>query len=244
MGITISAKNDYSTLFSSLNNGHGSSNSLSSLLGAGMASDYASIKNGSYGKLMKAYYAKDGATDSVNSLVNNKNKIKEQTKTSSLDTSELTKIRSNASDLRTSADKLVEADFKDADANLASVKSLVKNYNSTIASAGNSKVDAVANKADKLVALTKNYENDLKSIGITIDKDNKLSVDADAFKAADQSKVKELFGGVGSYGYSLSNQATIVDNQAAYESLKADTYKADATFNSAQNSGNLWNSLI
>ena len=47
IGIDVSAlKTDYSSLFSSV--GSGSGNWLA---------DYASIKNGSYGKLMKAYYA-------------------------------------------------------------------------------------------------------------------------------------------------------------------------------------------
>ena len=45
---------DYSALFG------GTSNS-SSLGGTNILSDYASIKNGSYGKLLKAYYAKQDA---------------------------------------------------------------------------------------------------------------------------------------------------------------------------------------
>ena len=50
MSITIQARTDYSYLFSSLGTSSSSGTNLNFL------SDYASIKNGSYAKLMKAYY--------------------------------------------------------------------------------------------------------------------------------------------------------------------------------------------
>ena len=53
MSINIQAKTNYSFLFSGL------SSSASNALSGNWLADYASIKNGSYGKLMKAYYAKD-----------------------------------------------------------------------------------------------------------------------------------------------------------------------------------------
>ena len=55
MSIRITGRTDYSALFSSLNGGK------STGIGGGSYSlaDYASIKNGSYGKLMKAYYGKN-----------------------------------------------------------------------------------------------------------------------------------------------------------------------------------------
>ena len=52
MSISIQSRNDYSYLFNSMNNNSG--NSLSSM---NWLSDYNSIKSGSYGKLMKAYYS-------------------------------------------------------------------------------------------------------------------------------------------------------------------------------------------
>ena len=50
MSINIQAKTNYSFLFSGL------SSSASNALSGNWLADYASIKNGSYGKLMKAYY--------------------------------------------------------------------------------------------------------------------------------------------------------------------------------------------
>ena len=54
--MNIQAKTDYSTLFSSLSGNQTSTFSLA---------DYASIKNGSYFKVMKAYYGKDAQGVSV-----------------------------------------------------------------------------------------------------------------------------------------------------------------------------------
>ena len=65
MGINIQMRNDYSYLFSSLNTSKtGSAGNLSFL------SDYAAIKNGSYGKLMKAYYAETGSVMQLRSWQN------------------------------------------------------------------------------------------------------------------------------------------------------------------------------
>jgi len=237
MGINIQAKTDYSSLFSSLNSGSSSSNSLSSLISGGILSDYAQVKSGTYGKLMKAYYAKDGANDAVSSIVDTKKTTKSE------DATELTEIRSVASSLKETTDKMVESDFEDADENLNNVKNFVNEYNSMMKKIGSSSILSISSKSDNLVSLTKNYEKNLNSIGITIGEDNKLKLDTDTFKKADASTVKELFSGIGSYGYSVSNQATIVDNQAAYEGLKTNTYTASGSYG-ASATGSVWDSLI
>ena len=54
MGINVNM--DYSTLFGSLPGANSSNNIMSGL--SGMLSDYSSIRNGSYGKLVSAYYKK------------------------------------------------------------------------------------------------------------------------------------------------------------------------------------------
>ena len=52
MSINIQAKTNYSFLFSGL------SSTASNAASSNWLADYASIKNGSYAKLMKAYYGK------------------------------------------------------------------------------------------------------------------------------------------------------------------------------------------
>ncbi len=55
--ITLNIRTDYSTLFNSL----GSSKNTDIFSSGINLSDYADIKSGSYGKLLKAYYAKQKA---------------------------------------------------------------------------------------------------------------------------------------------------------------------------------------
>lgn len=54
MSISIHQKTDYGYLFNSMNTGKGA-NSIAGL--TNLVSDYNSIKSGSYGKLLNAYYA-------------------------------------------------------------------------------------------------------------------------------------------------------------------------------------------
>ena len=61
-GINGYDPNTMSSLFSSMGAGGTSSTASNGLYGINL-SDYASIKNGSYGKLMKSYYALDEDKD-------------------------------------------------------------------------------------------------------------------------------------------------------------------------------------
>lgn len=69
MSISISAKTNYSALFNSL-----PKNDTSNM--TSMLSDYAAIKNGSYGKLVKASYAKNASDEKTVS----KNEAKPESK--------------------------------------------------------------------------------------------------------------------------------------------------------------------
>ena len=127
MGISIQAKNDYSYLFSGLNTSStGSAGNLNFL------SDYAAIKNGSYGKLMKAYYAETGTSDSVKKLANKSNSVSKD------DTEMLTKVKSSTDDLKESAAKLLTKGAKsvwaedDMEKVYSAVDELVKDYNSVL----------------------------------------------------------------------------------------------------------------
>ena len=98
MGISINMgasgmKQNYSYLFQSIS---GNSN-------LNFLSDYASIKNGSYGKLMKAYYSKSGASKKVASIAQNKSSAsasKDSAKT-------LSDIEKAADGMKSAADKLI-----------------------------------------------------------------------------------------------------------------------------------------
>lgn len=115
---------DYSALFG------GTSNS-SSLGGTNILSDYASIKNGSYGKLLKAYYAKQDAE-----------------KTAGMgDTSQkLTLMKTSADSLKKLADALKKSD-------ISSLQSVFTGYNS-YASKISQKATSIGNAASRSKAVT------------------------------------------------------------------------------------------
>ena len=128
---------DYSALFG------GTSNS-SSLSSTNILSDYASIKNGSYGKLLKAYYAKQDA---------------EKTAGTGDTSQKLTLMKTSADSLKKSADALnasslwekkkikkkdeetgeeTEVEDYDWEAITRAVKSFIEDYNDVVKEAGES----------------------------------------------------------------------------------------------------------
>ena len=145
MSINIQAKTNYSFLFSGL------SSSASNALSGNWLADYASIKNGSYGKLMKAYYAKDsGDSKTAASTITKKDTATDTAKKA------LAKVETTTDALKESADALLATGKKDlftqkdittkdengvesttkgydTDAIYSAVNSFVTNYNSVMA---------------------------------------------------------------------------------------------------------------
>ena len=158
---------DYSALFG------GTSNS-SSLGGTNILSDYASIKNGSYGKLLKAYYAKQDA---------------EKTAGTGDTSQKLTLMKTSADSLKKSADALNarslwkkkkikkkdeetgEETLKKSD--ISSLQSVFTGYNS-YASKISQKATSIGNAASRSKAVTYtssgSYSNTLsKLVPSTVD---------------------------------------------------------------------------
>jgi len=262
MNINIQAKNDYSFLFAGLGGNKGSGYGLSTFL-----SDYASIKNGSYGKLMKAYYSKD-AGDEVKSVVSNSTKKNNVRKTTSSLTADETKaytdVQSASDKLKDSADKLLtvgtkslfnKKDITTKDENgvestergydtatiYSAVNDFVNNYNSLIKASGSVDNKSIDNRISNMESSTSINAKSLAGIGITVNKDNTLSIDKDTFMNTDMAKVKNVFNGAGSYGYSVSASASMVNYNADYALSKAATYTTGGTYNNAYNSGNMFN---
>ena len=205
-----------SSLFSSLNN----SSSNNYMSGINYA-DYNSIRNGSYRKLVKAYYAKESGTSSSNST----SKTDSTTdKTTSSQKVNAATVRDSASNLvndvkELSSDKLwkkttttdkdgVTSTDYDKDAIYKAVSSFAKDYNSLVSASGNSSDNSVLRTSSTMVAYTKANKNLLSKVGITVGSDTKLTVDEDKFKSADMTTVKSLFTGSGSFGKMTSTSAT------------------------------------
>lgn len=242
---TFNTKQDYSFLFSRLNSSN--STSSSSLFGINL-SDYASIKNGSYGKLLKAYYKKNSSDSSSSSSANNASSLT-KTKVDATVKKELSDIQTYANDLRDSAAALMEKGsksvFKDGDMEkiYGAVSDFTSDYNTLMEKSQASSSSAVVRSANSMAYAVEGREDSLKEVGITIGDDNKLSVDKETFMNADVDKVKALFNGNSSLSYLVSTQASAIGNKAYSESNKATLYNATGNYSSIT-TGNFFSGVV
>lgn len=222
--MSINLNLDYPTLFSSLSTSTSPSSSAAFNSSLNL-SDYASIKNGSYYQLLKAYYAKKNTSESSSS------------KNSGDSASTLAAVQTDSDSLKNSADKLIKTGTDslfnkknittknsdgttsttygyDMEAIYKGVKSFVDDYNSMLDSGSNSSNKNVLSQTLNMTTTTKAYSSLLSAVGITVDSNNKLSIDKDAFKAANISSIKSLFNGNSSYSYTISAKASQINYYA------------------------------
>lgn len=252
--INVNARQDYSYLFQSMTTSRG--NSLGNL---NFLSDYASIKNGSYGKLMKAYYAKDAADKTASEGKDTETK-KNSISTAADSAKTLSEIEKAADAMKESADSLLVKGSKsvfrkknekatvseeyDTDAIYKAVSGFVTDYNDLLSKTSAASSKNLQSKADTLAAVTSANAKLLSRVGITVNSDSSLSLDEEVFKKSDMGTVKNLFGTTGAYGYKVSAQASMIDYTAAKESTKSNTYTANGTYSNVYSAGNILNSFF
>lgn len=241
----------------SFNSLFGNTNMSANNSGFSMLSDYASIRNGSYHKLLKSYY-NDPKNKTVSDLVSSRS-----TATSKDEAKKLTKIQESADDLKDAANKLTnvgkDSVFKkvtkenedgtavtdyDKDAIYKSVNSFVESYNSLLKETEEAESGSIVRTMENLMRSTVANEKVLSKIGISINSDGSLKLDKDSFMASDMETVKSIFNGSGSYGYNVSAKAAMVDSQAANEAARANTYGKNGAYNYNYTSGSSYSSFI
>lgn len=242
------------SLFSSLNSS--ASSGMSSLL-----SDYSSIRNGSYGKLLRAYYnQKDN--DAVKSAYN-KATSKSSTSTAADSSETIKTLQSTTDDLTASGKALYTTGSKsvfnkkevtdekgnrtkeyDTDAIYKKVKSFVDDYNDVLKAAEKTKDSKIANNVTGMVNYTKMEANMLGKVGITIGSDSQLSIDENTFKKSDMSVAKSLFNGTGSYAYTIATKSAMANSYADMEAKQANTYNKYGSYGSNYTQGSLYNSFF
>lgn len=203
--------------------------------GAINLSDYAAIKNGSYGKLLKAYYAKRDAEkattggDSVHKSTLMKNGADVLKKSAdALNNDELwEKKKLKKKDDATGEE--VEAENYDWEAITKAVKSFVEDYNDVVEKAGNSDSRDVLRNAVWMTGTTGATGKTLARVGITVGKDNKLELDEEAIKKSDISTLKILFSGHNSFADKVSVKANSISNAVARSN---GTYKNNGQYSS------------
>ena len=216
IGIDVGTNKNNSYLFQSLSSGGmGNLNFLS---------DYASIKNGSYGKLMKTYYNKvqNSSTEGTSTKSSSNNVldkiIDEQMHPKvSKDVQEAnSNLVTGLSNMRTSVSALQnDKTYSDtangqsaADKVVSAMKAYVTDYNNVVnAARGSTMTNKTAYVANMMSSTAKNADK-LSEIGVTINSNGLLEVNEAKLKAADISKVQELFSAndIMSYGSMVSSR--------------------------------------
>lgn len=223
--------------------------SLFSNLGSGNAfgsfnfSDYASIKNGSYGKLMKSYYAeqkKPTASDKTDKTTNSKIKKEELS-----DKTGLTQMKKEADGLKSASESLNKEDLwkktdgtYDMDKIVSAVKSFTSEYNDTLTQASKVNSKDIAQDTKYMSSMTNTMSKVLSKVGITVGNDGKLSVNEDEMKNANVSSIKSLFYGSGSYGSQIADRANEISKDAI---MNSSVYGNNGTLSSSlSNMFNKW----
>ena len=183
--------------------------------------DYAAIKNGSYKKLLKAYYAKQDAEKSAISS--------DAIKNSSLVKSSADALKKSANALNNEALWEKKEDY-DWDAITKAVKTFVDDYNSLVKLAGNSDSKDVLRNAVWMTGMTEANENLLSKAGITVGKGNQMELNEDVLKKVDIRTLKTLFTGHNSLADKIAIKANSISNAAARVS---GTYKSNGTYSNA-----------
>lgn len=197
-------------------------------------SDYAAIKNGSYGKLLKAYYAQQDAQKAAS--------VGDSVQKSTL-------MKTGADALKKSAEilnngglwekkvikkrdeqmgKEVEVEEYDWNAITKAVKSFVEDYNDVVEQSGDANAKDVLRNAVWLTGMVESNEKMLSKIGISVSKGNKMELDEEALKKADISSLKTLFTGHNSLADKVAMKAKNISNAAARTS---GTYKSNGKYN-------------
>lgn len=200
---------------------------------------YASIKNGSYRKVVKAYYAeqKEEISKAKNSGSSSAEKAKKTSKKENVDTTGLTKMKNDAEDLKTAAEALNSEDLWkkkdgafDVEKIASGVKAFANEYNAAVSQVKKVNSKEISETAKFMTNLTGTMAKNLSKVGVSVGVDGKMSVDEEAFKKADMNKVKALFSGEHTYGSEIIEKANDISKATL---MNSSTYDKNAAQNSA-----------
>ncbi|MCR4764396.1 MAG: flagellar filament capping protein FliD [Lachnospiraceae bacterium] len=237
MNVSLRQRQDTSFLFNSLNTSTGASSGVSGL--ANLVSDYNTIKNGSYNKLVKAYYKKmDGGSTKKSSSSSNDTVSRTSEKKSAAASKEYKQISSDVSSLKSSLSVLSEdaktnlyARDEDRQALNTAVSDFVDSYNSVINDAGKSSSGIVTSRATSMTSVSMGYFKQLSAIGITLQENGTLSLDKEKLSSADTGNVSKLFSGSNTYGDKVASYAGLIESGASAAASTTTTYNAGGVSN-------------
>ncbi len=193
-----------------------------------------SVRRGTYGKALKAYYAKGNMAVAKSNPVNTSNRTSSANSRYSYASysagAGLAEIRTQTDKLAKSAAKLTDnsreglfadRDSYDADAAYKAVKEFITDYNDTLDSVGKTTNTAVTNAANSMTRMADIMSNSLSKAGVSVGRDGRLSVDEETFKNTDMDKVRSILGAGGSFTRTVSSYSARLGNAAAQQSMQA-----------------------
>ena len=130
------------------------------------------------------------------------------------------------SDSADSFGKLLAKDETDMDKAYDAAAKFVDGYNDLYASVRSSSSKSVSAKASYISDMAGLYSRTLDSIGITSDKDGKLSIDKDKFLKSDKKDLESVFSKRSSLASHIIEQADSIKLMSA---LSADTYSGSSS---------------
>lgn len=248
MGISINVggNQDYSYLFQSLSSSSGGMGNLNFL------SDYASIKNGSYGKLMKTYYGtgldagkatsskKYSSSDVVDRILEEKKNLKvskEAQEANANLTTGLSSLKTSVSTLQNSKTYTdTENGQSAADKVVSAMKAYVSDYNNVVKAAKGSTLAGKTAYVENMMNSTAANADKLSEVGVTINSDGTLELNAAKLKETGiSSKVQELFSpdNIMSYGSTIASRVKFAGGSTSSSAATGSTETSNTTSSGA-----------
>ena len=213
-------------------------------------SDYASIRNGSYGRLLKSYYSmnNDSGSSVSGSKKSSSKNILDQLLEERRNPTVSTEVQNANSNLTSDISALSRSvttlqgektyqDSEDGKTTAATkvtsaVKSFVDNYNSTVKDAKKSTLSGKTSHVAAVMRATKENTDKLAEIGITLNSNGTLMLNEKKLKEADVSKVQEMFStkDIMSYGSTVMSRLKFASTAAGTTETKpAEDTKTEET---------------
>lgn len=205
-------------------------------------SERASIKNGTYKRLLKSYFGtvggdSDGTTaarksrgsDIIDKLLKEKmypTVSKETKEANSNLTSGLNSLQSSVSALQKSSTyEDTENGSTAADKVVSAVKSYVTSYNDVVTASKSSTLTNKTAYVANMMSTTSKYSKELSEIGVSLKQDGTLQLDETKLKSADLSKVQKLFSSdnIQSYGSTIASRVKFAGGGSSSATNKTDT---------------------
>lgn len=118
----------------------------------------------------------------------------------------------------------------DTEAIQKAVEDFVDEYNETLKAAYDSEDTAVIRNAGYMTKTTDTFSRALSEVGITVNKDNTLSVDDDKLSTAKLENLQTLFNGSSSYAAVVSQKADMITTAATNSATSANLYNNTGSY--------------